>query len=318
MTIYGEFDSQFRKKPALWRMLVISLSAAIVSSILVSLYVGVAIAAAGRSHNPEGAAWILYAPPVMLPALLFESASATIRLFPVAVSGGALLIGTLLSFFWPAKSTLATQIVLGVQAVGFLTFGAIAPVTASLLWRIDRIRSLREVALEGSIILIALALLIAAERKTVGMISNLVSVHSPSRRFGLWLVRQAVPFGLLGGLAFAAGAVATAVAAAAMLAVTLLENLARPPASRFQQLRDIEMREAAASLPILAAILLAGSFWLFGGAPLRPDRAVIFQRGGKPELGTLDEARRAAALNPPLPRESVIRLRWSRETGARD
>jgi hypothetical protein len=312
MTIYGEFDSQFRKKPALWRMLVISLSAAIVSSILVSVYVSLAIAAAGRSHNPEGAAWIFHAPPVMLPGFLFESASATLRLFPLAVSGGALLVGTILSFFWPAKSTLATQIVLGVQAVGFLTFGAIGPATAALHWRMDRIRSWRDVVIEGTIILIALLLLIAAERKTVGMLANLVSVHSPSRRFGLWLVRQAVPFGLLAGVAFAAGSVATALAVAAMLVVTLLENLARTPASRFQQLRDIEMREAAASLPILASLLLAGSLWLFGMAPFRPDRAVIYQRGGTPEFGTLEEARRAGSLERPLPRESVIRIRWSR------
>lgn len=314
MTIYGEFDSQFRKKPALWRMLVISLSAAIVSSILVSVYVGVAIAAVGRSHNPDGAAWILYSPPVMLPGFLFESASATLRLFPIAVSSAALLIGAILSFFWPAKSTLATQMFLGIQAVGFLTFGAIAPAAAALLMRMQRIRSWRDVVIEGAIILIALVLLVAAERKTVGMLANLVSVHSPSRRFGLWLVRQAVPFGLLAGLAFAAGGLATALAVAAMLVVTLLENLARTPASRFQQLRDIEMREAAASLPILAALLLAGSIWLFGLAPLRPDRAVIYQHGGTPELGSLEEARQAGSLERPLPRESVIRIRWSKRS----
>jgi hypothetical protein len=312
MTIYGEFDSQFRKKPALWRMLLISLSAAVVSSILVSAYIGIAIAAAGRSHNPEGAAWVFYAPPVMLSGFLFESASATLRLFPIAVSGGALLIGTILSFFWPGKSTLATQIFLGVQAVGFLALGAIAPAAAALLMRMERIRSWRDVLIEGTIILIALVLLVATERKTVGMLANLVPVHSPSRRFGLWLVRQAVPFGFLAAVALAAGGVATALAVAAMLAVTLLENLARTPASRFQQLRDVEMREAAASLPILAALLAAGSVWLFGLAPFRPDRAVIYQRGGSPELGSLEEARQAGSLERPLPRESVIKIRWSK------
>ena len=86
----------------------------------------------------------------------------------------------------------------------------------------------------------------------------------------------------------------------------------RPACKGWSRIASI-VREAAASLPILAALLFAGSLWLFGLPPLRQDRALIYQRGGTPELGSLEEARLAASLDRPLPRESVIRIRWSRD-----
>lgn len=313
MTIYGEFDSQFRKKPAIWRMLLISLSAAVISSLLVSLFTGLAVAAVGRSHNPDTADWILHAPPVPHTGELFAAATETLHRFPVAVGGSALLVGAILIFFWPANPGLATQIFLSVQAMGFLTFGALAPAIAWALPRIPSLREPRQFAIEAGILLVSIVLLVVAERKTVGMLANLVPMESPARRFGLWFARNLVPFGVIAAAGVLGGSLATAIAVGVMLLVTLFENLARRPTPRFQQLRNVEMSEAAAALPLLAALLVAGSLWAFGGIPPLAPRAVVLEKGSTPEFATLEEARKAAWLQEPRSHESVIRMRWSRE-----
>ncbi|HVR44903.1 MAG TPA: hypothetical protein VMS56_15835 [Thermoanaerobaculia bacterium] len=313
MTIYGEFDAQFRKKPAIWRILVIAVSSAAIASVLVSLLVGLAVGILGRGHDPEGvAAFGLFAPPVFLASPLFDAALHTQPSFPWIVGAVALACAVVLLFFWPGNPTLASQILLGTHAAALIAFGAMALCIESILARRVFLREVSQVAGEGAVLLLTIVLAVAGERKIIAVLANLVSMQSPARRIALWLVRLAIPFGILGFLGWAEGSLATAAAAGAFLLVTLVENLTRPPATGLLQLRDVEMREAAATLPIVAILLVAGSIWLSGGVPQRDERVMLWRGGKRISFAPPSEAWREMGLMRPITRESVIRMQWSR------
>ena len=312
MTIYGEFDAQFRKKPAVGTMLLVAFSSAMIGAVLVSLLMALAIGSLGSSREAFSSAFVLFAPPVPVSSLLFDAAVGTLPSFPIAAAIASLIIALGLVFFWPANPGLATQMFLTEVSLAFLAFGAIFPAAESILMRMRFLREPRQVVMESAIVLVAIVFAIAAELKLIAVLANLVAMASPARRLLLWSIRVALPFGLLGAAGWWAGSDATAIGAAVVLAVTFLENLIRRPAARFVQLRDVHMHEAAVSLPLLAIFLVVGSMWISGSWDGRPERALLWSGGRNVRIAPLEEARRVSGLARPAPRESVIRIEWSR------
>lgn len=311
MTIYGEFDAQFRKKPALWRMLLIGLSSVLIGSVLVSLLVGAGIAILGRGSNPDAQAFVLYAPPVLLGSPVFDAAVGTLAGFPWIAGAVCLAIATIFVFFWPGNPTLASQLMLSAFAMAFVAFGAVMPAVESILARSSYLRDPMVIAGEIAVIVAAAVLAFLVERKVVGVLSNLVAMDSPSRRLALWLVRIAIPFTLLGALGWLEGSIATTAGAALVVVVTLLQDLSSRPAAVFLQLREVEMREAAATLPLVALLLFGGAIWLFGGVPGRENRAILWGKGSDFQFVAPADAWRPGGLARPIPRESTIRIEWS-------
>lgn len=312
MTIYGEFDAQFRKKPAFGTMLLVAFSSAMIGAVLVSLLMSLAIGSLGSSRETFSSAFVLFAPPLPLSSLLFDAAVGTLPSFPIAAALVSLLISLGLVFFWPANPDLATQMFLAEVSLAFLAFGTMFPIAESILMRMSFLREPRQVVVESVIAVVAIVFAVAAERKVIAVLANLVAMASPGRRLLLWLVRVALPFTLLGAAGWWAGSYATAIGAAVILAVTFLENLLRRPSARFVQLRDVHMQEAAVSLPLLAVFLVAGSVWISGSWDGKPERAVLWSGGRNVRLAPLEEARRVSGLARPAPRERVIRIEWSR------
>lgn len=318
MTIYGEFDAQFRKKPAVWRTLLVAFSSAMIGTVLVSLLMALAIGALGRTRETFSSALVLFAPPVPVSSLLFDAAVSTLPSFPIGAAVASLLIAFGLVFFWPANPNLATQLFLAEVALAFLAFGALFTAAESILIRRSYLREPRQVALEAGIAVIAVLFTVAAERKIIAVLANLVAMASPSRRLLLWLIRIGLPFGLLGAAGWWVGSHATAIGAGIVVAITFLENLVRRPSARFVQLRDVQMNEAAAALPLLAILLVAGTLWISDSWNGTPDRAVVWTGGSEFGFATLDEARRISGLSRPAPRESVIRMEWSGQSPEAD
>ncbi|MGH9457461.1 MAG: hypothetical protein ACRD2J_07440 [Thermoanaerobaculia bacterium] len=313
MTIYGEFDSQFRKKPAVWRLFVIGLAAALIASVVVSLLVGLAVGMGGKATQVRETALVLFVPPVVVGSPLLDAAMGTWRIFPIVTAAMAVILAIVIIWFWPADPTLAWQIVLNELASALVTFAGLTIAAESILARRSYLRSVAEVAGEIAIVVVALVVAVLAERKLVAILSNLVSMESPARRVGMWLARIAIPFSLLGALAWFEGSLATALAVGAFLVVTLFENLAHRPVPAFVQLRDVQMTEAAATLPLIAAALVAGSVWLFGGVPFRPDRALIWDRESGVTFAAPSEAWKETGFRRLVPRESEIDIRWSKD-----
>ncbi len=314
MTIYGEFDSQFRKKPAVWRMFLLGFSALFLSSVLVSLLLGAGIGLLGRASEADGtASFVLFAPPVVTGSILLDAAMGTFEPFAWIAGALALAGAILVIFFWPSEPTLASQLLSNAFGSALVVFGAMTLPIESILARLGTLADPIEVLEEALVLLASIVIAVAGERKTIALLSNLVAMDAPSRRVRLWLVRLGIPLAVLGAAAWVLGSVSPAIAAAAFLAVTLFENLARRPNAQFVQLRDVQMKEAAATLPLLAAILVTASVWAFGAAPARPHRALVWKGGSSLSFAPLADAWKQSGLRRPIPRASVIRIEWSKK-----
>lgn len=313
MTIYGEFDSQFRKKPALWRMFLLGFSALVLASVVVSLLVATAVAFLGKAHAiGDAAAFVFFAPPVVTGSILLDAAMGTSDSFPWIAGGVALLGALLMMFFWPSEPTLAAQLVSNALGSALVVFGAMTLSIESIVARSAYLSDLADVGGEIAVLVAAVVVALAGERKTIALLSNLVAMDAPSRRVRLWLMRLGIPLAVLASYAFVSGSASPAIAAALFLVITFFENLSRRPTARFVQLRDVQMKEAAATLPLLAALLIAGSVWTFGAAPFRPHRALVWKGGRAVSFAPLEDAWKQSGLRRTIPRKSVIRIEWSK------
>ncbi len=312
MTIYGEFDSQFRKKPALWRLFLIGLSALVLASVVVSLLLGAAIGLAGRANQETESTMVLFAPPVVTGSILLDAAMGTFPGFAWVAGASALALAILVIVFWPSEPSLASQLSGHALGTALVVFGALTLPLESILAQASYLDDPMKVAEEGGVILAALIFAVLAERRMIALLANLVAMDAPSRRVRIWLMRIGIPLLLLAAAAWLIGSMTPAIAAAAFLVVTFFENIARRPNARFVQLRDVQMKEAAAALPLVAAILVAASVWAFGFAPFRPSRAVVWRGGRQIAFASLDEAWAKSGLSKPIARKSVIRIEWSR------
>ncbi|HUP64250.1 MAG TPA: hypothetical protein VM557_03110 [Thermoanaerobaculia bacterium] len=310
MTIYGEFDSQFRARPAAWRMLLVAFGTLLIAAFSVSVLLAAVIAAAGRAHRPESAAVAFQAPPLPSFGLLFEAGIATVPSLHLIIAAIAVALALVMAFIWPISPRLSSQVAISIRAQALLAFGVIAPVLAFVMIRRQLIDGPAELIEEIVAVVAAAVAIIAVERRHVALLAEILPLDSPLHRLKWWMVRLAIPFAIVGGLAWLTGHLAIAAGAAAVLGLTLIETLSRAPRSRFLEWKDVAMKEAAATIPLIAVVIVAAAVWAFGFSPLVREKTLLW-RGSMLRFAAPDEARREAGLEPPLPRESVIRIEWA-------
>src|SRR2546423_607402 len=93
---------------------------------------------------------------------------------------------------------------------------------------------------------------------------------------GMWALRLLPGLALIAVASYGINYTFGMIAAAGLAGVTLLANLMKKPGRALETMREIEMREAAAAMPLITALLLAGVFFVFGYVP---PRGVVVARG---------------------------------------
>lgn len=315
MTIYGESESGFRPRPAAATLLVVSFCALTAGAQLASLFLSVA--ESGRFHLRGAESWYLYAPlandPFLHPFVAgAEERGAFERIpTPLIAAAAAIVVSLLVHWFAPVERTAAPRFVIDSANVGFVMFAVIAPAAAAILAPAENRLKLIALgaALAGALVIILI------ERRLIEMMGSFFVTETPSSRVRRWLLRLPAGLFALAGLSvmnhFEGGLVAVGVT----LAATLLENLWRVPKESFAGFVRPEMREAAATMPIIAALLALGSVWLFGSrAAGRPATAVVVVSG----TAELEKVSSLAWKQLPLPGkqpppEQKIEIRWSKD-----
>lgn len=323
MTVYGEGEEQFRPAPRRLTLLVVSASLVLISAALTSWLVamteqllamtagwkrGLLLHApfAGSASNSvfyrsELAGWFGAGDALIASAAVFLVPLA-IHLFPIERT----LLSRLTQF-----RLCTTVVVMAVLAPAFdrSAFAAFSELTFvdSAVWRV----------LFASA---AIWLLLIIERRENEILTLFHRMETPAQRIRRWSVRIPAGFALLAVICFLNGYPAGAYASAGAIAATFLENVSHVPRERYSEVRDVHLRESAATLPLIAAVLIALSVWLFG-APLadRPARMIEMRKPGDVRLieETAVPLQTAASVRKKAPpakkRDDRIRIRWSKE-----
>jgi hypothetical protein len=316
MSIYGENDLEFLPRPPRWRLGAVAFSAAAIGAVAAPLLVSLMLtAAAALLSGSEGV--VLYAPlasphalPMHLPPLqatLFDRISGSVPLLALAASLVALSL-------WPTSQRLAARLMsLGLATNLAVYAAATAPAAGRLL---PGASPASASGLQVVAILAAAWLVLRAERRTVELTASFHALVEPRRRLALWGLRIPLPYALLAALALANGSRLAGWSYLAVLLVTLLENLAREPKQSYERLDRVQLKEAAAILPLTAAIAVASALWLFGSRAAGPGaRVVVWKLPGEVALAPLDSIPRFSALapQPGSAEEPVIDIRWSKQ-----
>ena len=293
MGFYGVHDDRFRERPtglALFSVSLFStLACALVSSGLVSL-LRVVLTRSVRTEFPL----VVYMPFASDPfaGLYPLRVDQSIRAAGPAIAA-PLLVGLILLFFFPTTQKISGRLNLHTFVSCLVAFGTLAPLLDPALYRDFRLytRLEREPSL-GALIgaAVALAVVLAiVERRAVRILGNVYDVGSPGKRIYLWFLRIPIPFAILGALAWGNGWTAGALASLIVVAATFFETISHLPKVQHEAFSDVRMREAAATWPVVAAILIAASVWAFGFEMLFVPKRVVKIEGTTPSFVRLDQ-----------------------------
>lgn len=204
-----------------------------------------------------------------------------------------LIVALLLLFFFPTAQKLSARLNLHTFVTCLLTYGTLAPLLDAELFRDFRLFTKLEpepalAFVVGAAVVLAV-LLALVERRAVTVLGNVYDTSSPGKRLGLWIMRVPLPFALVATLAQLNGWTAGAIASLVVIAATFLEAISHLPRVKHESFSDVRMREAAATWPVVATILIGASVWAFGSDLLqRPRRAVRIEEN-RPSFVELDK-----------------------------
>lgn len=314
MTIYGELDLRFRKRPDKLVLAVVSLSLILMLTSVMATAAAVGDLLLSRQAGMTAIALDLAI--FRTPSLSSRAGASPLIGVPaeMIIPGALLVIAILALFFFPTKQRLESRL-------GAITLG----LTASMIALRDAAGvMLRSRWGESSVLLStvvagsALLLILSSEKKTNTLLGRLYVLQTPGQRISLWAIRLALPLGILLALAFFSTSVEARVTIAAGTLLTFLSTLATKPRETWEELRDPEMREAAAVLPLFGLPLFAAHLWLFGLEPLRAERFVYFDENRPrfaPRSGIASFLRAhgtPAAKEPVTPEtpDPAIRIEW--------
>lgn len=260
MSVYGEIDLRFRPRPAGWRIFLVSLSQFVIALSLTSLIssvLAVTVLRASELRYPL----LVYAPPweTLWSRVSARYVVSTETLLTRGAGYAFLVVAVVVFWLWPTRQSLATRHFAYTFALVMAIFGAGAWVGDSpLRARILDDPSVIGIAV-GAIILCALI-----ERRALELLGNVITAEKPSQRLLLWSLRIVPSATLMALFGFAVKRDVTIVLAALYALITLLVALSYRPGKGFEALGEVRMREAAAILPVVALLLIAGSWWVFG------------------------------------------------------
>jgi hypothetical protein len=255
MAVYGDFDGRFRPRPALRRLAIVSLSQFALALLIANLLVSVAEMSL-LAYFASPARWVIHATAVStLPRLTDPEPQVA-----AAVAFGMVILGAVVLTLWPTRNTLARRLFVSVFAQAVSVFGATA-------------FAFRHASLLGlAVALAALWLCARAELRAVGVLASVVDLERPLPRLKHWFVRIVPAMALLALVPSPRNwwlAVGLAV-------LTLLLNTSKRP-SRFEVVEEPELREATATMSIVAVAILAFSVWMW------PRKLVVTTKGVRVE-----------------------------------
>jgi len=281
MTIYGEFDPRFRKRPTRLVLGVVSISLLLTAMSVLSVVVSSGDLLFARQ---KGLAAIALDPSIVSsPSLARIARSEGVAgIAPAVILGAVLLaLAVLLLFFFPTDQRLESRLAVIAIALASSILALrefISTILVSTLTDPSTLPPAVGVA-------IALLLILTSERKTNSLLSAIYDLHSPIRRFLLWSVRLLPAFAVLLGIAFVSHSTEAKWAVGAAVALTFLATIGTKPVPGWEDLREPEMLEAAAMLALFALPLFAAHLWFFGLAPLREERFVYLENN-KPRFAS--------------------------------
>lgn len=299
MTIYGENDFQFRPAPSTLALFSAATALLLLCAELANALVGLMHLLLARAAGLV-APVVFYVPFLGNPRMPFYSAPPLGPLYdfatPIVVAVSALLVVALIHL-WPTEQRLAIRLFIHAMALSLVLTGCLAPsFDLSSFDGLTAFAPVPPLAWAALFIALGIWLAISVERQTIVLLSNLFSMATPAQRLRHWVVRVPVAMILLAAIAFLGGFSAGAFAAVAVLLATLLENISRRPRERYQLVDHPEMREAAATLPIVAAVILGAVIFAFGFPALRGDSRALVLSG----RGVSLESVRTIRSNHPL------------------
>lgn len=255
MAVYGEFTEQFRPRPTFWRLAVVSLSQFAIALLIANALV--AIAEMGLLvYVASPTRWVFHATPAStLPRLADPEPQIT-----AAIAFALVLLGAIVLTLWPTRNTLARRLFVSVFAQAIGVFGATA-------------FAFRHASLLGMAVgLAALWLCARAELRAIGVLASIVPLDHPLPRLKHWFVRIVPSMALLACVPLPRNWWL----ASGLTVVTLLMNASRRP-TRFEVVEEPELREATATLSIVAVAILAFSLWMW------PHKLVVTANGVRVE-----------------------------------
>jgi len=295
--MYADFDRRFRPRPQRWRIALVSFCCLILGATITNAIVSLGDIAILRAAPKMPDTWVIYATPwlTLRPVLphIVKAYDFTTEL--LIWNGGLLLLALVAVYLWPARQSIASRL-------WSVTFGQTLAAFGGAVFVFrgggDPVPPMFYAAP-----VIAAVICMAGEWSTNTLLSGYYDLESPLKRIAMWALR------LLPGLAAIAAASYGihydfgVYAAGALAGVTLLANLMKRPGRSLETMKEIEMREAAAALPFITAIVLAGVFFAFG---YRPPRGYVIAGG---QITSQPLAGAVKTIEPPKP---VIDIHWSR------
>lgn len=325
MTLYDENGFVFRPHPSVVALTAVSLFFHLLNLQLAALLRNASEQITAHATADTGR-WVLYAPVAERTARFFHPGDhpGLYGFHDLLAVAAATVLGLGVLFFWPTEQSLASRLYVHSLALCLTAFTgftlAFNPASTDLLERGSVIDHGPSMAIRVVAGLAATLVILFLERMSIALLSNLFPVTTPLQRIKLWLQRIALPFGLVAALALFNNDLPDALAAGAVLLVTLIENLGHVPLERFEKLSNEHLRETAAIAPLLVGMLMAASMFLFGfpRAGL-PHRVVTFDKAMRPALVRLDRIG-LQALEMPAPPKAArepkkIDIRWSGKKG---
>ncbi len=313
MGVYGEHDNRFRERPAALAILSVSLfstlSCALISSSLVSL-LRVLATRERRSEFPLFLYFPFASDPFsgLYPIRVDQAVRAAGIAFAIP-----LVLALVLLFFFPTTQRLSGRLVLHTFVCSLITFGTLAPLLDAKFFHdfrlFTRLESNPALGIFAGVAIALAILLVVVERRAVRLLGNVYDTDTPGKRIYLWLLRIPLPFALLAALCQLNGWAAGAIASLTVVVVTFFEVISHLPRQQYERFSDVRMREAAATWPIVAVLLIGGAIWLFGFELLHFPRRVVRIDDGKPAIVRLDEIQELQKSTF----EPKIDMNWSRQ-----
>lgn len=256
MTIYGESDTRFRPRPSKTALAAVSSSLFLIFLLITAYCAAAGDLIVADRHGLETIALDA----TLLSAPRLHSGTAATAIERAAIPATLIVFGAIALFFVPTSQNLEARLAVHLFALACAT-------TALRILTIGR-ESMLMLAAGGFAVLLAYA----AEKSASSVLAQLYDLEHPMRRLTLLLIRLAIAFAVLGGISVMNDNFAALVSVAIVAVVAFLAALASKPAQRWEELRDPQMRESAAVLPLLTVAAIAAHIWFFGMSPLREER----------------------------------------------
>ncbi|HWW61059.1 MAG TPA: hypothetical protein VN181_06820 [Thermoanaerobaculia bacterium] len=232
---------EFRPRPPLWRVALLSASQIVIAVWLTSI----AVAALEISALQR---WIFYATPWDTPwhRLGVRWIDVDPKFIGPAAAGTSIIAAVSL-WLWPTRQTLASRHFAHIAAAVLAIFGALRLATrAPLMYA-------------APAIVAAIVIAFVAERRAQSLLGNVFD----GRRLALWCVRILPAAAFLAFMSWVARDRVGLALAGIFAAITFVVAFVTPP-RRFEQLTDVELSAGVIPLAIAAFVVIAGCVALFG------------------------------------------------------